>query len=100
MLCALLALAVLAHPASGQEAKPTANAGSGGAPPVPPTQTQKNIEVYLRNLYAFGSDVKVVVGPLKETPIAGLLETNIDVTVLATMLVAVCDQSAGTSTTC
>lgn len=43
--------------------------------------TQKNIEAYLRHLYAFGLDVKLVVGPLKETPVEGLLETNIDVTI-------------------
>lgn len=46
-----------------------------------PTQTQKNIEAYLRNLYAFGPDVKVLVGPLKESAVEGILETNIDVTI-------------------
>src|SRR5215467_6961719 len=46
-----------------------------------PTQTQKNIEAYLRNLYAFGPDVKVVVGPLKESAVEGILETSIDVTI-------------------
>lgn len=45
------------------------------------TQAQKNIEAYLRNLYAFGPDVKLVVGPLKESPAEGMLETNIDVTI-------------------
>ena len=46
-----------------------------------PTQAQKNIEAYLRNLYAFGSDVKIIVGPLKESPVEGILETSIDVTI-------------------
>jgi protein-disulfide isomerase len=46
-----------------------------------PAPTQKNIEAYLRHLYAFGPDVLLVVGPPKETPVAGLLETNIDLTI-------------------
>jgi protein-disulfide isomerase len=50
------------------------------APPAPP-QLQKTIEAYLRNLYAFGPDVAVVVGSTKESMVAGLLETNIDVTI-------------------
>jgi protein-disulfide isomerase len=52
-----------------------------GAVTAAPTQAQKNIEAYLRNLYAFGPDVKLVVGPLKDTPVEGMLETNIDVTI-------------------
>ena len=43
------------------------------------SQIQKSIEAYLRNLYAFGPDVQVTVGPLKETPIAGLMATDITV---------------------
>jgi protein-disulfide isomerase len=42
---------------------------------------QKSVEAYLRNLYAFGSDVQVTVGPLKETSIPGLLATDITVKV-------------------
>ena len=45
------------------------------------TQPQKNIEAYLRNLYAFGPDVKLVIGPLKEAPVEGMFETSIDVTI-------------------
>ena len=40
---------------------------------------QKTVEAYLRNLYAFGPDVQVTVGPLKETNIPGLLATDIAV---------------------
>jgi protein-disulfide isomerase len=40
---------------------------------------QKSVEGYLRNLYAFGPDVLITVGPPKETNIPGLLETTIDV---------------------
>src|SRR5579872_4739639 len=40
---------------------------------------QKTIENYIRNLYAFGSDVQVTVGAPKETSSPGLLETRIEV---------------------
>ena len=37
------------------------------------------MEAYLRNLYAFGPDVQVTVGPLKESSVPGLLATDISV---------------------
>src|SRR5260370_9833935 len=49
--------------------------------PAAPSPTQKDIEAYLRHLYAFGPDVLLVVGPPKATPIEGLLETTIDLTI-------------------
>lgn len=49
--------------------------------PAASTPTQKSIEAYLRNLYAFGPDIKLVVGPLKGSPVEGMLETDIDVTI-------------------
>jgi protein-disulfide isomerase len=45
------------------------------------TPTQKNIEAYLRHLYAFGPDVLLVVGSPKETAVDGLLETTINLTI-------------------
>ena len=45
----------------------------------PESDIQKNVEAYLRNMYAFGPDTQVTVGPPKETSIPGLLETKIDV---------------------
>ena len=45
------------------------------------TPTQKNIEAYLRHLYAFGPDVLLVVGVPKETAVDGLLETTINLTI-------------------
>jgi protein-disulfide isomerase len=76
-LIAILALNMPAAEARGQQsATPATNAGS-----TAPTQTQKNIEAYLRNIYAFGPDVKVSVGPLKESGVGGILETNIDVVI-------------------
>src|SRR5260370_4901907 len=58
-------------------------APSGAAPPstAATSPTQKNIEAYLRHLYAFGPDVLLVVGPPKSTAVEGLLETTIDVTI-------------------
>lgn len=75
-LIVILALAAFALPSPAQQAKPAASAASGAT-----SQTQKSIEAYLRNLYAFGPDVALVVGPLRETPVEGLMETNVDVTI-------------------
>jgi len=72
-LSAILATMMVAVTAKGQQPTGAATAAS--------TQTQKNIEAYLQNLYAFGQDVKLIVGPLKESPVEGILETNIDVTI-------------------
>jgi protein-disulfide isomerase len=60
-----------------QQSKPPA-APAANAQPSP---LQKSLEAYLRNLYAFGPDVQVTVGPLKETSIPGLLATDITVKV-------------------
>jgi protein-disulfide isomerase len=54
--------------------------GQAGAPAGGQTaQVQKQIEVYLRNMYAFGSDVQVTVSAPKESQVAGLLETDVAV---------------------
>ena len=68
-------LAALLAGSTAQAQQPASPATTG------PTPVQKNMEAYLRNLYAFGPDVKLVVGPLKESPVAGILETSIDVTI-------------------
>jgi protein-disulfide isomerase len=73
----LLGLIAFALPAPAQQSKSAAAGASSGAP----SQTQKSIEAYLRNLYAFGPDVVLIVGPLKNTPVEGMMETNIDVTI-------------------
>jgi protein-disulfide isomerase len=51
------------------------------APKAVQSEIQKSVEAYLRNMYAFGSDTQVTVGPPKETNIPSLLETKIDVKV-------------------
>jgi protein-disulfide isomerase len=56
-------------------------APASAAANAPPTPVQKSVEAYLRNLYAFGPDVQVTVGPLKESSIPGLLATDITVKV-------------------
>src|SRR5215467_3820614 len=60
-----------------QQSKPTAAATAS----VTSSQSQKDIEAYLRNLYALGPAVKVAVGPLKQSPVEGILETDIDVVI-------------------
>jgi protein-disulfide isomerase len=74
-LIAILAFSMLASDARGQQTPATASKPASAAL----TQTQKNIEGYLRNIYAFGPDVKVTVGPLTDSGVDGVLETNIEV---------------------
>jgi protein-disulfide isomerase len=74
-LIAILAFSMRANDARGQQAAATAAKPASAAP----TQTQKNIEAYLRNIYAFGPDVKVTVGPLTDSGVDGVLETSIEV---------------------
>jgi protein-disulfide isomerase len=61
--------------AQAQPAPSSQNAATGASQ----SPTQKTIEAYLRHLYAFGPDVQIAVSAPKETPIAGLLETTVDV---------------------
>jgi protein-disulfide isomerase len=42
-----------------------------------PAELKQKVDAYLRNLFAFGPEVKLVVGDFKETGIPGLLETDI-----------------------
>ncbi len=49
--------------------------------PPPQSQTQKTVEAFLRTFYAFGPETKIVVGPVKDSPVDGLQETEITVTV-------------------
>lgn len=76
-LSAILAISLLAQVGHAQQAKNS----PGTAAPASSSAIQKTIEAYLRHLYAFGPDIVIVVGPLKETPIEGLMVTDIDVTI-------------------
>jgi protein-disulfide isomerase len=76
-LSLIVSLSSIAPAAQGQQAQSTAAPIAAEAPPG----TQKNIEAYLRHLYAFGPEVPIVVGPPKGTAVEGLLETTINVTI-------------------
>jgi protein-disulfide isomerase len=73
----ILAFSTISPCAGAQQPQPAMAAPASAAA----SPTQKNIEAYLRHLYAFGPDVRLVVGPLKATPVEGLLETMIDLTI-------------------
>jgi len=68
---------MLATGARAQQAQSTTPTSTAAAL----SPTQKNIEAYLRHLYAFGTDVPISVGPPKETVVEGLMETTIKVTI-------------------
>jgi len=68
---------MLATGARAQQAQSTTATSTAAAL----SPTQKNIEAYLRHLYAFGRDVPISVGPPKETVVEGLMETTIKVTI-------------------
>jgi protein-disulfide isomerase len=76
-LSLILFSGTLACGARAQQAKPATALSA----PTAPSPTQKNIEAYLRHLYAFGPDVLLVVATPRESPVEGLLETTIDLTV-------------------
>ena len=44
-------------------------------------ELKKKVDAYLRNMFAFGPDVKLGVGDFKESGVANLLETTITVTI-------------------
>jgi protein-disulfide isomerase len=69
----LLALSLLPSWGDTQTAKAQSKPASSDT-----AQLQKAIEAYLRNLYAFGSDVNLVVSPPKDSEVPGLLETTVD----------------------
>jgi protein-disulfide isomerase len=73
VLC-LVALSLLPSRIDAQTAAKTQT-----APAVAQTtQLQKTVEAYLRNLYAFGPDVNLVVSLPKDSEVPGLLESTVD----------------------
>jgi protein-disulfide isomerase len=54
--------------------------GSTAAQTAPQSELQKKIERYLRHVYAFGQDVKLVVPEPKDSEVAGLLVTTVELT--------------------
>jgi protein-disulfide isomerase len=78
-VAALLAWACLPILVQGQtpastSASPAGATSSGSAA----TALQKNVEAYLRHLYALGPNVQLTVSPPKDSEVPGLLETTVD----------------------
>ena len=48
---------------------------------LPADELKRKVDAYLRNLFAFGPDVKLAVGDFRESGLPDLLETNISVTI-------------------
>ena len=77
-VAALLGLALTPMLVRAQ-AKPAEQPLGNKAPAVAAkTALQKNVEAYLRHLYAFGPEVQLTVSAPKESEIPGLLETTIE----------------------
>jgi protein-disulfide isomerase len=55
-------------------------AGQGTTATAAVADVRKKIEAYLRDLYAWGPDVKLTLGPLKDTNLPGIAETTADLT--------------------
>ncbi|HVO59056.1 MAG TPA: thioredoxin domain-containing protein [Dongiaceae bacterium] len=49
--------------------------------PLPPEELRRKVDAYVRNMFAFGPEVKLTIADFKETGIPGLLETDITLTV-------------------
>ena len=68
-------------PAPAPAPHPTApQATAPSAPAAPPTELQKKLESYIRDLYAFGTHFTIKVGAPQPTPISDLSTVAIDIT--------------------
>ena len=74
-----VAIAVPVSIAGGHRPPHQAAAPAGSGPGSSVTETQKKVETYLRNLYAFGSDTTVKVAPPKDIGVEGILEVDVNV---------------------
>ena len=78
LLIAFVGAGLLAHAqskSSGQAAAPTA----GDPTPSAAAAIEKRVEEFLRNVYAWGSDFEVKVGPVKPAPASGFYEVPVSV---------------------
>jgi protein-disulfide isomerase len=73
----LVLLSLSGGAALGQQVQ--SSAAKQPAPSSAPTELQKNVEAYLRHLYAIGPNVQLTVSATKESEVPGLLETTVDV---------------------
>jgi protein-disulfide isomerase len=82
---ALIAIILILSPAAAIHAQspPTAQSPAphtaNPQATAPPTELQKKIEAYLRDLYGFGQDFTITVGDPQPTPILDLEAVNIEV---------------------
>ena len=74
----LLSLAGVPVRAQQAQTQTSAQVGKLAAPSATPTPLQKNVEAYLRHLYAFGPNVQLTISTPKESEVPGLLETTVD----------------------
>lgn len=75
-LGSLFAVLLLTAVAATPQATPGANSTPSA---LDEAAVRKNIEAYLRNLFAWGPDIHVTISPFKDAGVAGLLETTADV---------------------
>jgi len=79
----LISSAAAAAAQSGAPVEPPASHAaspqSAAPPAAPPTELQKKIESYLRDLYGFGAGFTITVGAPQPTPITDLYAFNIEV---------------------
>jgi protein-disulfide isomerase len=68
-------LPALAHGQTPASVSPSGTTSAGSALSTP---LQKNVEAYLRHLYAFGPNVQLTVSTPKDSEVPGLLETTVN----------------------
>ena len=80
VLAAVAALTALpCSPALAQGQTPAATSPSAKVTATAaPTALQKSVEAYLRNLYALGLNVQLTISAPKDSEVAGLLETTVE----------------------
>jgi protein-disulfide isomerase len=77
---------ILAHAGAAQQKQPAAPAANSGstAPPAAPSagtaDLTKRVEAFLRNLYAWGSDFQLKVGPVGNAEVDSLYKVPVEVT--------------------
>ncbi len=82
LLASLVLAAALGLAAQTPKAPPPGKAPhpSAGSQPSVTSPIQKNIEAFLRHLYAWGPSFHIKVGPLTDAPVAGFYQVNVQVT--------------------
>lgn len=74
-----LFLSFVATATFGQSSAAPRTSQAAQAPAQPASDLQKKVEAYLRHVFAWGPTFRVKFGPLKDSPISGLYEFTVDV---------------------